>query len=391
MLPFADSAVWIAVGLAIAAALVAIATAATLALILARARRRPPPGSASERTSAARTDSMVGRLTGALEDARAESRRSRRLAELASSIDLDDVLTRTLDGAVSLPGIDAAMLALPREDEDPLVATIGMSAEEAAKQPVSTSSGGARAVRISYRYGESEEAKAEGAPIRGGIAVPLRASNETLGTLAVFWRGSDRSAAEEELAELEELAAGCGPAIRNAQRFREARRLADLDALTSLHNRRYFHETLERECVRAERYERRLALILVDVDDFKAINDRLGHLGGDSVLATVSERVRSVVRRADVPCRIGGDEFAVILPESNLADAEHLYRRIQLAVSSRAIPPAGGIDVSAGIAELRPGDDAVSLFQRADDALYRAKRAGKGQVREADLRAPGSG
>jgi diguanylate cyclase (GGDEF)-like protein len=390
MVLFADSAVWIAVGLAIVAALVAIVTAATMALFLARARRAPS-GFGAETAPASRRDSTVGRLTGALEDAREESRRSRRVAELAASIDLDDVLARTLEAAVGLPGIDAAMLVLPRGDEEPLVATNGMSAEEAAKQPVSASGGGARAVRVSYRYGESEEASAEGGPIRGGIAVPLRAdSSEALGTLAVFWRGSDRSAAEEELAELEELAAACGPAIRNAQRFREARRLADLDALTGLHNRRYFHETLERECVRAERYERRLALILVDVDDFKAINDRLGHLGGDSVLATVSERLRSVVRRADVPCRIGGDEFAVILPESNLADAEHLYRRIQLAVASRAIEPAGRIDVSAGIAELRAGDDALSLFQRADDALYRAKRAGKGQVREADLQAPGS-
>jgi diguanylate cyclase (GGDEF)-like protein len=74
----------------------------------------------------------------------------------------------------------------------------------------------------------------------------------------------------------------------------------------------------------AGRYERRLALIVVDIDDFKAINDRIGHLAGDSVLAVVAERLRSAVRRADVPCRVGGDEFAVILPEATLRDAEQL-------------------------------------------------------------------
>ena len=87
-----------------------------------------------------------------------------------------------------------------------------------------------------------------------------------------------------------------GPAIENARRFREARQQADLDALTGLHNRRYFHETLAREIARAHRYNRRLALIVFDLDDFKAINDRIGHLAGDAVLAEVAERVREVVR-----------------------------------------------------------------------------------------------
>ena len=98
--------------------------------------------------------------------------------------------------------------------------------------------------------------------------------------------------ATTELEALEELASRAGPAIENARRFREARQLADLDALTGLHNRRYFHETLEREVARAQRYERRLALIVFDLDDFKAINDRIGHLAGDAVLAEAAERVR---------------------------------------------------------------------------------------------------
>src|SRR5436305_1676198 len=130
-------------------------------------------------------------------------------------------------------------------------------------------------------------------------------------------------------------------ALENALRFREARRLADVDALTGLHNRRYFHETLLREVARAHRYSRKLALIVFDVDDFKHVNDRVGHLAGDAVLAEVAERVRSVLRRADVPCRVGGDEFAVMMPESTLDQADQLFVRLQAAISSQPIPQVG--------------------------------------------------
>jgi diguanylate cyclase (GGDEF)-like protein len=171
-----------------------------------------------------------------------------------------------------------------------------------------------------------------------------------------------------------------GPAIENARRFKEARQLADLDALTGLHNRRFFHETLSREVARAHRYSRNLALIVFDLDDFKEVNDRIGHLAGDAVLAEAAERVRDVVRSADIACRVGGDEFAVILPESSLDDADQLYRRIQAAVSARPIGQVGKLHLSAGVAELRSDDDSKSFFERADEALYRAKEAGKGQV-----------
>jgi diguanylate cyclase (GGDEF)-like protein len=180
--------------------------------------------------------------------------------------------------------------------------------------------------------------------------------------------------------ELEELAMRAGPAIENAKRFREARQLADLDALTGLHNRRFFHETMAREVARAQRYDRRLALIVLDLDDFKAINDRIGHLAGDAVISESAERVRDVVRSADIACRVGGDEFAVIMPESTLADADQLYRRLQSAVSARPIGPAGRLSFSAGVAEVTPQDDPTIFFERADEALYRAKERGKAQV-----------
>ena len=171
-----------------------------------------------------------------------------------------------------------------------------------------------------------------------------------------------------------------GRRIDNARRFREARQLADLDALTGLHNRRYFHETLAREVARAQRYSRSLALVVFDLDDFKAVNDRIGHLAGDGVLAEAADRVRDVVRSADVACRVGGDEFAVILPESSLKDADQLYKRLEQAISIRPVAQAGRLHLSAGVTELRPDDDAISFFERADEALYRAKGAGKGTV-----------
>jgi diguanylate cyclase (GGDEF)-like protein len=237
----------------------------------------------------------------------------------------------------------------------------------------------ARSVAIAYRY-DSGQLHENGSLIHGGLSVPLRAEGESLGQLAVFTRSPDRRFNETELAELEELARRAAPAIANARRFREARQQADLDALTGLHNRRYFHETLAREVARAHRYGRRLALVVFDLDDFKAINDRIGHLAGDAVLAEAAERIRDVVRSADVACRVGGDEFAVILPESTLGDADQLYRRLEHAVSARPVGQVGRLHLSAGVTELRPDDNATTLFERADEALYRAKGAGKGTV-----------
>ena len=116
---------------------------------------------------------------------------------------------------------------------------------------------------------------------------------------------------------------------------------------------------------------------MFDLDDFKRINDRIGHLAGDAVLAEVAARLRSVVRSTDIACRVGGDEFAVILPESTRDDAEHLADRIERAVSSEPIAKSGTLKISAGVAELSPDDTSSDLFKRADEDLYRAKAASK--------------
>jgi len=331
----------------------------------------------------ARMETMVGELSEALEQAQEEGRRNRMLGELAGTIDLDEVLTRTLDAAGALPGVDAALARLDTTGETPIVATLGLTTDEAQRQAIAGPPGGpeARSISLVYQY-PAELVTSDGTtgPIHSGLAVPIPAEGGSIGFIAVFSRSRSHSWNDEEVRELEELALRAGPAIENAKRFREARQLADLDALTGLHNRRYFHETLGREVARAQRYGRRLALIVLDLDDFKAINDRIGHLAGDAVIAQSAERVRDVVRSADIACRVGGDEFAVIMPESTLADADQLYRRLQAAVSARPVGQAGRLSFSAGVAELRPDDDPTAFFERSDEALYRAKERGKAQV-----------
>jgi diguanylate cyclase (GGDEF)-like protein len=202
----------------------------------------------------------------------------------------------------------------------------------------------------------------------------------TLSTVLATVGGALLALATGLLARLRRLSR----ALRHAEaESRRNRQLADLDALTGLHNQRYFHETLAREVARAQRYDRRLALIIFDLDDFKGVNDRIGHLAGDSVLAETAERVRAVVRSADIASRVGGDEFAVVLPESSAADGDQLYQRLRDTVSSQPVGRAGEITLSAGIAELLPGEDPAAFFERADEALYRAKRRGKSQIVQA--------
>ena len=137
---------------------------------------------------------------------------------------------------------------------------------------------------------------------------PRRASRS--GSLALFWRRPGYEPSSQRVAAIEQIAATCIPAIENARRYREASQLAETDALTGFFNQRYFHETLRREALRAQRYDRQLALLILDLDDFKAVNDRIGHLAGDAVLAQVAEQLRNEIRSVDIGCRVGGDEFA---------------------------------------------------------------------------------
>ena len=323
-----------------------------------------------------RMDELATELAGAVERAEEEGRRSRFLGEIAGSIDLDEVVARTLEAAVGVTQADAALLCLEaRGDGPPLVAGHGLAADGARPIGGPPDAADAVATYVTYSYAAEEPGQ-----IHAGLGVSLLQS----GTLSVYSRVRGHTFGPAEATRLTGLVERATLALENAQEFREARQLADLDALTGLHNRRYFHELLARECARAHRYSRRLGLIVFDIDDFKDVNDRIGHLAGDGVLAEAAERVRSVVRTADVACRVGGDEFTVVLPESGIEQAEQLFGRLQEAIAGRPIGQAGRMHISAGVAELRADDDSTAFFERADQALYRAKDAGKNRSITAD-------
>jgi diguanylate cyclase (GGDEF)-like protein len=169
--------------------------------------------------------------------------------------------------------------------------------------------------------------------------------------------------------------------------------LAHTDSLTGLANRRWLLELLEREFTRARRYRRPLSLIYLDLDGFKEVNDGFGHLFGDGLLRSSARSMQSVLRAADMLARIGGDEFAVLLPETDLAGADKVVGKLRRALHSTtrpygtALPP---LDFSAGICQLREADRTIDdLILRADEAQYLAKSSGRGETRtEVDLGRP---
>ena len=375
MLAVATTAVIAVLAFAIAAALVAIALA----------RRAAPPAETNDKLVQAvddmrlKMDELSQDLSEALERAERESRRNRLFGELGGSIDLEELMDRMLDAAMEIPGFDAAMMVVEGQGGAPSVVTRAMTPQEAAKPPTSGVAGTLPGtITVTYRYGRDRDApKTE--LICGGLFIPLVGRElTTVGTLSLFWRNPDHEPTPEQVERAESLVESSIPAIENARRYGEARKQAETDALTGLYNQRYFHETLRREVLRAQRYERNLALIVFDIDDFKSINDQIGHLAGDRVLAQAADRLREAVRSVDVASRIGGDEFAVILPESSAEDADQLYRRVQSSMRGTTLgPDEERLRLSAGIAEIQHGDTAAGLFERADGALYRAKDLGK--------------
>lgn len=161
----------------------------------------------------------------------------------------------------------------------------------------------------------------------------------------------------------------------------ENRSLAERDALTRIANRYRMEKVLIHECDRAQRFRHPLALVAMDIDDFKPINDRYGHAVGDATLVRVVECLETCVRPGDLLARWGGDEFMVILPRSSLAQAKGLAERFRRSVSERAMGDFN-VTLSLGVVERQPGEPPGSLVARADQALYRSKAAGKNGVSE---------
>ena len=319
-------------------------------------------------------DELAKELARTVTKVNEDAARARMVESLGQTLDLDEVLARCADAAMSLPGVTGAVVRVELDGSQHSAAA-GLGAA------VSWTVGGppdgrhVRAVGISYHYQHEIEPDAV---LRSAIAVPIESGGRRLGFLTVFGRAEEPPVADAEFRTLEAIAAHTGPAIENARRRTAVLRPVDSDELTGLPTRQLLHETLALEVARAHRHGRRLAVCVIDVDDFGLITTRMGPIASDSILETLAERVREMIRPGDLAYRSGCDEFTVVLRDAGRIDGDALFARLQATLSRSAESSASGVSVSAGIAELKPDDDGVSLYERAEKALHRAKATGKG-------------
>jgi diguanylate cyclase (GGDEF)-like protein len=211
------------------------------------------------------------------------------------------------------------------------------------------------------------------------LVVPLRAADDEL--IGVIWADEPCDMlvpSERRLQALRVFANQATTAFAVCRQVERLEFLADHDPLTGLANRRSFVRELEREVARASRYERRLALVVFDLDGFKQVNDALGHTAGDEALVLLAETVRRVIRRGDRAFRLGGDEFALILDTAEAADARYVAERVSEALAESADRRLRSLRASFGAALFRPGCSPDLLFHLADQAMYDAKRTRQG-------------
>ena len=216
--------------------------------------------------------------------------------------------------------------------------------------------------------------------VRSLLLTPLLVEGEVVGVLVLQ---SERRAQydDHQLGLLTTIAQQAAIVIESARHYE----LATVDSLTGLYVRDYFFSRLDEEDERARRYGGRFALLMVDLDGFKEINDRNGHLAGDQYLREISHVIRDQLRAADIACRYGGDEFCLLLPQTGLLGARAIAERIRAAVSRRIVGVEGlalRTTVSIGLAVYPDHDvgDLRGLMRQADEAMYRAKRSGRDRV-----------
>lgn len=320
--------------------------------------------------------------------------RERRLGDLmraiSSALDIDVILATVARLAMELVSADAVALGLLASDQRALTHVHTFSMPEALMalqqgmgpvwQAVET---GQSVIRHHVALTDPHTA---GFCICSALGTPIVAGDQLLGLLAVYHLRNNRRFTERDSAMLDIVGRQTGIAVANARLFAETQRLATTDHVTGLFNRHHFFALAPRELERARRYHHSVALLIIDVDYFKAINDTYGHDAGDMVLRTIAERMRCELRDADILARFGGEEFIALLPETNLAGALRVAERLRAAIESS---PASlqahtiHITISIGCAALDSisGNDCLEmLIHRADRALYRAKAGGRNQV-----------
>ena len=214
-------------------------------------------------------------------------------------------------------------------------------------------------------------------PVDGPVTARVAIAVEGTAWGLVMARGGPGPprAGDDARARLRPLADLVSLSVANARAHERLVALATTDPLTSLANRRSFRDRLEAECARSARVGVPLGLALVDLDHFKRVNDTHGHQAGDEVLRELAGRLRRSARREDVIARMGGEEFAWLLPEADLAAAMEAAERLRRRIAGEPFPIVGRVTASIGVATLGAGPD--ELVRDADRALYRAKDRGR--------------
>ncbi len=215
----------------------------------------------------------------------------------------------------------------------------------------------------------------------GETCFPLLAGGAVVGVLGV---SDNRGLGNEEASAIGAAAAVMAIGIKNMQLLNDARDLSLHDSLTGCYNRGYALQALDIELQRVRRSGLPLSIVMFDIDHFKTVNDRFGHLSGDELLAAIGAQLSRSMRATDIRCRYAGDEFLIILPDTPAAGAQQVAEALRQGVTRLAIARAPGHDpitISVGVAEVARDDaDAKAFLHRADEALYRAKRAGRNRV-----------
>jgi diguanylate cyclase (GGDEF)-like protein len=313
---------------------------------------------------------------------------------ISQSLDMNAVLPKVLDQVVGNMGVVQGAVVLVGSDglSLTLVAQRGLS-DGSACRISGAGQGGIGDVILrnkAMRISAGDEDEPESVPglekddIRSALIVPISARGAVLGALALYSPQRHKFTDENE-ALLATIGNQVSVAVLNARLYEKTLELAQEDGLTRLANRRHLMERLKQEVYRAERYHTSLSLIMLDLDKFKSFNDSYGHLKGDELLREFAIMVAHTIRVTDIAGRYGGEEFAIILPNTALKGAIVIAERIRLAMEGLRIdtgegsPPAGRT-ISIGIAEFLPGDTEEKLVGSADAALYRAKQGGRNRV-----------
>jgi len=238
--------------------------------------------------------------------------------------------------------------------------------------------------RVSEEPRFEEEADAlPGLASRGCICAPLKARQSVLGVLIAVNKLKGGSFSESDLSVLSVLANQTAIAIENADLYKRVEQLAVTDELTQVYNFRYLKSALRRELDRAARFHEAFSILMLDVDNLKAYNERFGHLRGSTVLKQLAYVIKMTARSIDFVAKYGGDEFLLILPHTPKEGALVLAERVRMAVACQPFPevPSGEITCSIGVSTYPENGQSVGgIIESADNALYAAKHGGKNRV-----------